>query len=212
MNIQEDIKTIIENCIDKSFEILQELYRNKTSDKTRMRIPQYRGDDNNTRVSEQELRFLFVETICKNESFKEGGYSFSVETPTKDIYKFTENGKTLQKPKRGEGQSANFDLTISNGKGELIVLIEFKAKNTKPSLYAKDFCKLWNPEEGKPNALRYFVNVLDKADKNTSVKIKEKLEKIKKDTYKKDDANIHLIFRALECGTGCENPIIEEVI
>ena len=207
--MQEDIKTIIENCIVKSFEILQELYSNETSDKTSMRIPKYRGDDNNTRVSEQELRFLFVETICKNESFKEGGYSFSVETPTNDTYKFTENGKTLQKPERGEGQSANFDLTISNHDGELLALIEFKAKNTKPSSYAKDFCKLWNPKEGKPNALRYFINVLDKADKNTSAKIKEKLEKL--NDKKENDANIHLIFRALEC-VGCNNPIIEEVV
>ena len=135
---------------------------------------------------------------------------YSVETPTEDKYKFTENGKNLDKPKRGEGQSANFDLTISNDKGELLALIEFKAKNTKPFSYAKDFCKLWNPKEGNSNVLRYFINVLDKADKDTSDNIQAKLDRLR-NNKEKYDANIHLIFKALEC-VDCNNPIVEEVI
>ena len=164
----------------------------------------------NIRISEQELRFIFVETFNEYCDEKELDWFYSVETPTKDKYKFTEKGHNLDKPKREEGQSANFDLTISNDKGELLALIEFKAKNTKPFSYAKDLCKLWNPKEGTPNVLRYFVNVLDKADKKTSISIQMKLDKIKK-CKGVNDANIHLIFKALEC-VDCNNPIVKEVI
>ena len=144
-----------EGQIDKSI--------NHKKGESRLVFPCYKKG--NIRISEQELRFIFVETFNEYCDEKELDWFYSVETPTKDKYKFTEKGDNLDKPKREEGQSANFDLTISNDKGELLALIEFKAKNTKPFSYAKDLCKLWNPKEGTPNVLRYFVNVLDKADK-----------------------------------------------
>lgn len=191
-----------EGQIDKSI--------NHKKGESRLVFPCYNNKKREIRISEQELRFIFVETFNEYCDEKELDWFYSVETPTKDKYKFTEKGDNLDKPKREEGQSANFDLTISNDKGELLALIEFKAKNTKPFSYAKDLCKLWNPKEGTPNVLRYFVNVLDKADKDTSYNIQAKLDKLR-NNKEKYDANIHLIFKALEC-VDCNNPIVEEVI
>ena len=182
---------------------------NHKKGESRLVFPCYNNKKREIRISEQELRFVFVETF--NEYCDEKlNWFYSVETPTEDKYKFTENGKNLDKPKRGEGQSANFDLTISNDKGEVLALIEFKAKNTKPFSYAKDFCKLWNPKEGNSNVLRYFINVLDKADKDTSDNIQAKLDKLR-NNKEKYDATIHLRFWALECKE-CDNPIIKKDI
>ena len=191
-----------EGQIDKSI--------NHKKGESRLVFPCYNNKKREIRISEQELRFIFVETFNEYCDEKELDWYYSVETPTKDKYKFTEKGDNLDKPKREEGQSANFDLTISNDKGELLALIEFKAKNTKPFSYAKDLCKLWNPKEGNSNVLRYFINVLDKADKDTSYNIQAKLDKLR-NNKEKYDANIHLIFKALEC-VDCNNPIVEEVI
>ena len=182
---------------------------NHKKGESRLVFPCYNNKKREIRISEQELRFVFMETF--NEYCDEKlNWFYSVETPTEDKYKFTENGKNLDKPKRGEGQSANFDLTISNDKGELLALIEFKAKNTKPFSYDKDFCKLWNPKEGNSNVLRYFINVLDKADKDTSDNIQAKLDKLR-NNKEKYDATIHLRFWALECKE-CDNPIIKKDI
>ena len=217
-----NLKGVIDEIIKQTFERLDYVYRNHretNSPKTeidntglsRLVFPMYcEQQEFKTRISEQELRFIFVETFNEYCDEKELDWYYSVETPTKDKYKFTEKGDNLDKPKREEGQSANFDLTISNDKGELLALIEFKAKNTKPFSYAKDFCKLWNPKEGNSNVLRYFINVLDKADKNTSDNIQAKLDNLR-NNKEKYDANIHLIFKALEC-VECNNPIVEEVI
>ena len=213
-------KEHIDNIIDQTFKRLELAYMNHREGQigksinhkkgeSRLVFPCYNNKKREIRMSEQELRFVFVETF--NEYCDEKlDWFYSVETPTEDKYKFTENGKNLDKPKRGEGQSANFDLTISNDKGELLALIEFKAKNTKPFSYAKDFCKLWNPKEGNSNVLRYFINVLDKADKDTSDKIQAKLDKLRNNKVKYD-ATIHLRFWALECKE-CDNPIIKKDI
>ena len=209
-------KDHIDEIIKQTFKRLELAYKNQIGKsinhkkgESRLVFPCYNNKKREIRMSEQELRFVFVETFNEYCDGKLNWF-YSVETPTEDKYKFTENGKNLDKPKRGEGQSANFDLTISNDKGELLALIEFKAKNTKPFSYAKDFCKLWNPKEGNSNVLRYFINVLDKADKDTSDNIQAKLDKLR-NNKEKYDANIHLRFKALECKE-CDNPIIKKDI
>ena len=221
MTSKDHIDEIIGNIIEQTFIRLELAYKNHREGQigksinhkkgeSRLVFPCYNNKKREIRISEQELRFIFVETFNEYCDEKELDWFYSVETPTEDKYKFTEKGHNLDKPKREEGQSANFDLTISNDKGELLALIEFKAKNTKPFSYAKDLCKLWNPKEGNSNVLRYFINVLDKADKDTSDNIQAKLDKLR-NNKEKYDANIHLIFKALEC-VDCNNPIVEEVI
>ena len=138
---------IIEDIIEQTFIRLELAYKNHREGQigksinhkkgeSRLVFPCYKNGE--IRISEQELRFIFVETF--NEYCDEKlNWFYSVETPTEDKYKFTENGKNLDKPKRGEGQSANFDLTISNDKGELLALIEFKANNASEHEHKKDF-------------------------------------------------------------------------
>lgn len=83
------------------------------------------------RVSEQEARFAFVESLHSTD------FLYSVETPTSKLYQFT--GKTRL--------SAQSDLAIHDQTGRRICNVEFKAKGISHSarqhdhIY-KDFQKL----------------------------------------------------------------------
>jgi len=79
---------------------------------THILFPQLR--DQNLRVSEQEARFAFVEALCQ------GPLLYSVETPTRKTYKFTDK---TQRP-----QSAQTDLSVHYNKSQCICNVEFKAK------------------------------------------------------------------------------------
>ena len=123
------------------------------------------------RVSEQELRFVFVETFndfCCRYGRK---LFYSVETPTFDKY----SGYAKGKPKCDEmGRSAEFDLVIYDENYKRVCLIEFKANTPPKSEYDKDYKKLNNPKEGDENCLRFFVEILKNYDKGTMHSIKEK--------------------------------------
>ena len=80
----ENFGTKLENVIIKSFTIL----RNNDSG-SRLKFPTYRNGQR--RVSEQELRFVFVEQL--QDLLKEYDFFYSIETPTNGKYKFSENGK-----------------------------------------------------------------------------------------------------------------------
>jgi len=111
------------------------------------------------------LRFVFIEELLK---CLPEGYFYSIETPTDRPYRFSEKGKGNISPIREEGQSGNFDLTIQNKDKQFVAIIEFKAKSSSPHAYAKDFCKLWNPnEEQGENTYRYFINVFESMTKRT---------------------------------------------
>lgn len=148
----------------------------------------------NTRVSEQELRFIFVEQFNKIcDKYKEmAPYFYSVETPTVYRYVFSkekeprlaELGRKNEKGKQ-EGTSGNFDLTIHNEKGERIYWIEFKAAMHGQKDFSKDFLKL-NQEAEKG----VFVHLLEAADRYTfnsliqgNKKSSPKLEKLGKAKY-----------------------------
>jgi hypothetical protein len=95
-------------------------------------FPRYRGSqDQSLRVSEQEARFAFV------ESLRRSSFLYSVEAPTNKLYQFT--GSTPM--------SAQSDLAIHDEAGQRICNVEFKAKGISPSankhihIY-KDFQKL----------------------------------------------------------------------
>jgi len=163
----KEIKAIINECCRRSSDILNELYNsNGRPTKTFLGIPSYQRNAK-LRISEQELRFVFVnqlEEILKEETLSKKGndrFYYYVEEPTKDRYRFSKNGHLLDSPRSGEGQSANFDLTIENN--QFKVLIEFKAKTATPFSYKKDFCKLWNPKEKRngKDTLRFFINVFE---------------------------------------------------
>ena len=81
----------------------------------RLLFPNYRGGL--LRVSEQEARFAFVESLNR------GPLLYSVEAPTDKLYQFT--GKTPL--------SAQTDLALHDGNGKRICNVEFKAKGVSPS-------------------------------------------------------------------------------
>ena len=178
--IQNSNKDCIEKIIGNTFNAIQDAYcyqaenaleldnlnRQKLS---RVVFPQKR--DGTKRISEQELRLVFVEQL--NKAIYEGwDVYYSVETPTRDTYSGLSNGET---PKQDEkGRSGEFDLVIFNNRLERIALIEFKANNASDNEHMKDFVKLNNPIEG--DALRYFIEVIKSYDNGTLSNLHNKTE------------------------------------
>ena len=87
-------------------------------DMGRLLFPQYHGQQAGTwRVSEQEARFSFGESLCR------GLYWYSAEAPTSKLYRFT--GLT---PLSGQT-----DLAVFDADGRRICNVEFRAKGLSPS-------------------------------------------------------------------------------
>lgn len=158
-----DIRIIMDYLIERTFEVLREVYNNQREGKgvfssncgSRIVFPLYRNG--NTRVSEQELRFVFVEQF--NKIAKENKLYYSVETPTKYTYRFSrKNAPCVNK----NGQSGEFDMVIHNEQGDRICLIEFKANFPAVSGYEKDFLKL--EKESKIDCPAYFIQLVDTLD------------------------------------------------
>ena len=77
-----------------------------------------RKRDGTLRVSEQEARFAFVESLCQEN------LSYSIEVPTTKIYNFS--GES------GEKLSAQTDLQVLDGGRHKVCNIEFKAHGITP--------------------------------------------------------------------------------
>jgi len=111
------------------------------------------------RVSEQEIRFLFVKELENQTDFY-----YSVETPTKQRYSFTGKRKI----------SGNIDVCLYekvDSQYKRVHLIEFKALNPSIRSYEKDFQKLFFDEE---NLTNYFIQILENADAETIPNIENK--------------------------------------
>lgn len=173
-------KECIEEIIRNTFEAIQDAYNYQTENVpkldfpnrqrlSRIVFPQKRDDT--TRISEQELRFVFVEQL--NKKINEGwDVYYSVETPTYGAYSGFSNGET---PKRDEkGRSGEFDLVIFDNRLKRIALIEFKANNATEHEHIKDFVKLNNPEEGDNNVYRYFIEIVKSYNNGTLSSLKDK--------------------------------------
>ena len=176
----------IEQIIKNTFQVLKEVYSNQkegynqcpSGDESRIVFPQYRKEyrGGETRLSEQELRFIFVEQFnkyCDNEQLK---WFYSVETPTKYKYVFSERGVKNSNPditdNEEKGQSAMIDFAIHNDTLNRIALIEFKALNPSNLSFIKDFKKL----NAEPIEDVYFVMYIKSYDSRTidSLKLKVK--------------------------------------
>jgi hypothetical protein len=95
-----------------------------------------------TRISEQELRFLFVEEFINNPN---NGFFYSVETPTEEKYKFGKNYEDIINNKKTYTKSASIDLSLFKRieeKYERILNVEFKHENGAHKNIAKDILKL----------------------------------------------------------------------
>lgn len=159
------LHSCISEIIDESFKRLAEIYKcnvvGKPSEVSRLIFPRYRIS-NEIRISEQELRFIFVEVF--NQYCDENGLDllYSVETPSLDKYDFKVNPQTSE-----NGQSAMFDLVIFDKHFTRRALIEFKANNADEKSHRKDIVKLINPQEGSESVLRCFIEVVENSNNRT---------------------------------------------
>lgn len=161
--------------LDRTFKVLQAVYESQTetnfdfspSRMSRIIFPKKRKTEK--RVSEQELRFIFVEQL--NEEIKQGwDVYYSVETPTEETYSGFKDGN----PKCDkDGRSAAIDLVIHDNTSKRIVLIEFKAHTAEEKDYKKDLCKLVCEEA----ECKFFVNVLENVTTKTYKSIQGKIKR-----------------------------------
>lgn len=179
MSTQEVIEKVIKN----TFETIKKVYKSQNESKceyidnmgSRIIFPVY-ADEKTIRISEQELRFIFVEQFNKECAKEDCDLYYSVETPTKNKYIFSE---TKEGPKKDDdkGESARTDMVIHKKAGdkfERVALIEFKALNPVKHNYLKDICKLTKEECG----LKYFIQIIKNYDDDTLASLKNKIEEI----------------------------------
>lgn len=120
---------------------------------------QAKGTKEKNRISEQELRFLFIEEFkkCNPELF------YSIETPTVDKFEFGKSYETIKSDK--DGQSASLDMCVFErvlGSYERVLNIEFKHKNAAIKKIGKDVLKLM--QENQNGA---FIHLLDNTNIGT---------------------------------------------
>lgn len=117
------------------------------------------GTKKKDRVSEQELRQLFIEKFkVKNKELY-----FSIETPTQEKYKI---GKSYDGFEYNiNGQSALLDMCIFNRVSDIynrILNIEFKSKNASIRGIGKDVLKLMHEKQNGA-----FIHLLKNTNKGT---------------------------------------------
>lgn len=190
--MEKSVKERIVDILDNTFKILDNCYKNNgealgkadyNASGSRIIFPCY--SDGKRRISEQELRFVFVEQFlqyCNDNDTKWDAY-YSVETPTKFKYRLTNAGETKnkkqEKPHKTEGddgQSAMVDVCIHDKSGTRLCLIEFKAGNPDKFCYVKDLVKLYEERE-----LGFFVQLLESQNSGTQKSIKTKIKEDLKD-------------------------------
>uniref|UniRef100_UPI00257BFC02 hypothetical protein n=1 Tax=Prevotella sp. TaxID=59823 RepID=UPI00257BFC02 len=206
------VKKHIDVIVENTFKTIIEVYRtqkenqkigtNNNSSSSRIIFPLKRESKDNKeefRISEQELRFVFVEEFNKYCSKKWDAY-YSVETPTSKRYDFS-NKDNPCKVDYSNGQSAMVDFSIflkEQDKLTRVALIEFKALNPDKQSYMKDYVKLLNEDQ----KFVYFIMIVksanDRTIKSIAEKIKASYDNAGLDTEKKVE------FRCLDLGTGKE--------
>lgn len=173
-------KDYIEDVVYKTFEAIQDAYNYqqenapKLDNPSRLKLSRIvfpKKRDETTRISEQELRCVFVEQL--NKKIAEGwDVYYSFETPTQDAYSgFSKDGAPKQDDR---GRSGEFDLVIFDNHLQRIALIEFKANNASRNDHLKDFVKLNNAKEGDKSVLRYFIEIIKSFDNGTLMNLRGK--------------------------------------
>lgn len=206
------VKNHINVIVENTFKTIIEVYRTQkenqkigtnNNNSSRIIFPLKRESKDKKeefRISEQELRFVFVEEFNKYCSAKKWDAYYSVETPTSKRYDFSKKD-TPCKVDDSKGQSAMVDFSIflkEQDKLTRVALIEFKALNPDKQSYMKDYVKLLNEDQ----KFVYFIMIVKSAKDRTIKSIAEKI----KASY----ANAGLVtekqveFRCLDIGTGKE--------
>jgi hypothetical protein len=173
----DETKMRIINILKNTFDVLDNCYNNNDEAKSkanfgkansRLIFPSYSKGDR--RISEQELRFLFIEQFNLYCQITGWDSYYSVETPTKGRYKFS-GEEEPHKTDGNSGQSAMLDVCIHDKDGKRICLIEFKSGNPVKFCYWKDLVKL-NSEDG----LSFFVHLMESQRRDTLGCVLSKIE------------------------------------
>jgi len=199
----KELKNIIDTIIAEAFDTVQKMYSNKEvaheigNTSVAQIFPQYStcrnySAANITRVSEQELRYAFVNVLQKHCAG--GKMFFSIETPTEGSYKFPK--KDMPKIMKTGGQSGNFDLVIHDEEFNRICLIEFKCNYPELNAFRKDFLKLANPKEDRDEkeVLRYFIHLIVNYEKT---KLTNRLKAVSKLIGEGLNKNVNYVLYSL---------------
>lgn len=204
------VKKHVDVIVENTFKTIIEVYRTQkenqkigtnNNNSSRIIFPLKRESKDKKeefRISEQELRFVFVEEFNKYCSAKKWDAYYSVETPTSKRYDFSNKEKKPCKVDDTKGQSAMVDFSIflkEQDKLTRVALIEFKALNPDKQSYMKDYVKLLNEDQ----KFVYFIMIVksanDRTIKSIAEKIKASYDNAGLDTEKKVE------FRCLDLGT-----------
>lgn len=161
---------------------------------------QAQGTKQKDRISEQELRLLFIEEFTKNnpELF------YSIETPTFDKYNVGKSFESIKADK--EGRSASLDMCVfkrTSKNYKRILNIEFKNKTTSIKNIGKDVLKLM--QEKQNGVLIHLLNNTNRGtlcnDNETGVfnKLYKSFLKFKVN-WSNEDKSIQLIILSLKQG------------
>ena len=166
MSIKEKV---VENLIEKSFnDLVSLLINNRTNEN--LIFPKYR--DETVRYSEQELRQFFLKNVETQENNDNKIYFYSVETPTKLVYRFTnteipkvKDPNDTDDNDKDNYKSARFDVSLykktykDNDKASNH--IEFKYGNPdQKNAICKDFLKLISEVDLTKEKKNFFVHYL----------------------------------------------------
>lgn len=185
------IKDTFETIDKIYFETIDKIYKNRygeitNSNGSRLIFPCYSNQNktnkDQVRVSEQELRFVFIEKFCKYCDDNNLDYYYSIETPSQYKYVFSEkieSGKPLPRKADKEDESpvsARFDMAIYNKNRKIVALVEFKNNESDSDKYEKDFIKLY---EEKEDRICLFIDLIEASNSGTLENgIKKRLSKI----------------------------------
>ncbi len=179
-----NIETLMQEVLKRTFQIVQYAYDNhwedrknnttelsKEDSRTLLVIPQYGEDRENNKeenqVSEQLLRFAFVQAFHEYVRYNGCKFFYAAEVPT------------IKACGEQEKRSGDYDLVIYDAKLKRICLIELKEGNGVQKETEKDFIKLTKKEEGDENVQRYFIQLLESSNDNTINNINDKLSNVK---------------------------------
>ena len=177
----------VEEIIEKSFnDLVSLLINNRTNEK--LIFPKYR--DKTVRYSEQELRQIFLKNVETQENNDNKIYFYSVETPTKLVYRFTnteipkvKDPNDTDDNDKDNYKSARFDVSLykktykDNDKASNH--IEFKYGNPdQKNAICKDFLKLISEVDLTNEKKNFFVHYhYVKEDKGESASLQKIFKK-----------------------------------
>lgn len=181
----EEVIKMVDVITRRTFDILKSIYVYRIEGQptmledlgSRIIFPHYSTIHRNgeIRLSEQELRFVFVEQFNKYCTEKDLHYYYSVETPTEHKYSFSD--KTNPCKNDDCGQSAMVDFAIHDEHLKRTALIEFKALNPDIFCFEKDFCKLKEEQSSEDEICTFFIMFVKSSNKETISSIQKKIQK-----------------------------------